>query len=105
MRDYLSISPTPPEESCAQVGSANYHELARKECNAFIAQLRRQFGPEPAGARLAVKANPHDFGTYYDVVCYFDTDLPESEEYAFKIDRELPAEWDAQALEALGLVR
>jgi hypothetical protein len=103
MRDFISLSPTPVCEDCAQVGSADYHERARKECSAFVAQLRRQLGPEPRGARLDVKAFPHDFGTYYMVVCYFDTDLPASEDYAFKLDAEAPEEWDTEARQALGL--
>lgn len=97
MRDYITIGSTPCDEPCAQVGSADYHARARREMRAFIGQLRRVFGPEPEGAHLAVKSFPHDFGTYHEVVCYFDTDHPDSAKYALKIEAETPWEWDDQA--------
>lgn len=94
-RDYIDIGPTPAEEECAQVGQPDYMHRARSECNRFIELLRRTLGPEPQGARLAVKSNPHDFGTYLEVVCYFDTDNEEAEKYAYRCEREAPARWDA----------
>lgn len=97
MRDYLSIGSTPCDEPCAQVGSDGYHDQTRRESAAYIAQLRRMFGPEPEGASLRVKSFPHDYGSYHEVVCYFDDQLPASMEYAFKCEREGPANWDAIA--------
>ena len=97
MRDYLSIGPVPANEECEQLGTNYNPSKARKECNTFIAQLRRQFGNEPDGARLSVKSNPHDFGTYLDVVCYYDDDMPESVEYAFKCEGEASPNWDDAA--------
>jgi len=102
MRDYITIGSSPASEDCAQVGSENYAEQMRKETKAYIGQIRREFGPEPDGARLTVKSFPHDFGCYHEVVCYYDDTLPESVEYAFKV--ECPSEnWDRQARAELGL--
>ena len=92
MRDYLSLGATPAEEPCAQVGRDDYQQLYRAECNRYIAQLRRMFGKEPKGAKLAIKAFPHDFGTYHEVVCYFEG--PEAQDYAFKLENNLPSRWD-----------
>jgi|SRR5690349_3997659 len=103
MRDYLNIGSTPSDESCAQVGRDGYAMQARRECRTFAEQLRRVFGPEPEGAHIGVKGFPHDFGTYYEVVCWYDDDMPESVKYAFKIESETPTEWDTVAREALGL--
>lgn len=100
MRDYLTIGCSPVEEDCAQVGGENYAETARRECNAFRDQLRRQFGNEPDGARLAVKAFPHDFGTYYEVVCWYEDEA--SAEYAFRLEAETPKRWDDEARKVLG---
>ena len=94
MDTYLSLAPTPIEEDCAQVGTDDYTARARAECRRFIALLRKKFGPEPAGARLAVKTFAHDFGDYLEVVCYFDETLPESVEYAYRCEDNLPATWD-----------
>jgi hypothetical protein len=101
MRDHLTIGPTPSGEDCAQVGSPDYAKQARKECTAFINQLRRKFGPEPDGADLRIKSNPHDFGSYYDVACYYDTDDEAAVAYALKCEGETPEEWDDEARKEL----
>jgi len=41
--------------------------------------LRRTLGNEPPGARLAIRENPHDFGTYLSVVCHYDPDKSEAD--------------------------
>ena len=99
MRDYIAIGSSPVDEDCAQVGSTeyDYYERAKRECTAFIHQLRRQFGEEPPSARLSVKSFSHDFGTYYEVVCYYDDEDEESMDYAFKLEAETPNEWDEKA--------
>lgn len=102
-RDFVYIGPSPAEEDCAQVGSDNYHELARKECSALIAQLRRQFGQEPDGAELRVKRESHDFGSYLEVVCYYDERSQAAIEYAYKCEGNLPATWDEEARRELGI--
>lgn len=103
-RDYLNIGCTPASEDCQQVGTVSYDGgLARKECEAYREQLRRQFGPEPEGARLAIKSFPHDFGNYLEVVCYFDDKYEDSVEYAFKCEGEASDTWDDAARAELGL--
>lgn len=94
MRDYISIGSSPYGEDCAQVGSDYYSIKSRKECAALIGQLRRLFGEEKGTACLAVKSFPHDFGTYHEVICYFNDDDEIGKEYAFKIENELPEHWD-----------
>lgn len=103
MRDYLVIGATPAEEACAQVGSPDYKTRMIKEINAFINQLLRQFGPEPKGAEIRVKAFPHDFGTYHEVVVFFDDNNEEAVNYAYKIENEAATRWDEEALIELGL--
>jgi hypothetical protein len=93
----LHRSSAPYEESCAQVGRDDYWERARRECRAFINQLRRVFGPEPEGARLSIKSNPHDFGTYLSVICSYESDNETAVDYAFRCEGEGPGEWDEEA--------
>jgi hypothetical protein len=94
MRDFLNIGSAPYEEDCAQLGTEDYYEKSKDECRRFIDLIRQKCGPEPVGARLATKSFQHDFGTYYEVVCYFDDTIPESEEYAFEVEANAPATWD-----------
>lgn len=94
----LEIGATPPEEDCTQVGSPDYHANARRECLAFIAQLVRQFGEPPEGARLFVKSNAHDFGSYLEVACRFDVNIEAACDYAYKCEGEAWPKWDREAL-------
>jgi hypothetical protein len=99
--EHLTIGPSPAGEDCAQVGSPDYAKQARKECTAFVNQLRRQFGEEPDGASLRIKSNPHDFGSYYEVGVDYDPDDEAAVAYALKVEREAPEEWDAEAQKEL----
>jgi hypothetical protein len=106
MREHVDLGgTTPPNESCAQVGSReyDYYDRARKEARAYIGQLRRMFGDEPDGARLSTKSHPHDFGTYLTVICFFDPHIQAAAEYAWRCDAEAPLEWDEQARRELNL--
>ena len=103
MWDFLYVGSSPPEETCAQVGSDDYHDRARRECRAYVNLLRRALGPEPEGASLSIKSCPHDFGTYLEVVCYFDPEKPESADYALRCESDGPPRWDEEALRELPL--
>ena len=92
-RDYLTLGPTPCDEDCAQVGSENYYSRAREECRRYLDLLRKLFGQEPKGAQLAIKSFPHDFGSYHEVVIWYDDQFPESIEYAFQMEGNLPETW------------
>ena len=94
MRDFMDIGSTPSDEPCAQVGEPDYEREARTECAHFIELIRKVLGPEPDGAHLAVKGFPHDFGQYYEVVCYFEDSDEEARNYAFRCESETPAKWD-----------
>jgi len=110
MRDYIHIGPVPIDESCAQVGRANYRAQARIECRVFKEQLERKF---PDG-EFVVKSFPHEFGTYFEVVAYFedeeridfnfgtyevdrDTKALRAREAAFEAEANTPTNWDKEA--------
>jgi hypothetical protein len=93
MSDYITLGPTPSDEPCAQVGEDLYAQKARTECRRFIKVLREAFGPEPSGAYLTTKAFEHDFGTYYEVICVFNSNVPESIDYAMRLEDEAPTTW------------
>jgi hypothetical protein len=106
MLEYVDLGgATPPDESCAQVGSRayDYHDRARKEARVYIALLRRTFGEEPEGARLTVKSHPHDFGTYLTVCVAIDPDNRIACDYAWRCESDGPSEWDDQARQELNL--
>lgn len=102
--DYITLGPVPCDEDCAQVGSPDYAIKARKECRAFINQIRRQ---HPALvdkiANLNIKSFPHDFGTYYEVVALFDDNSPDETHAAYELENVTPTVWDREARIELGL--
>src|SRR5262245_5813706 len=100
-RQFLVLESGPAEEECADVGVPDYRERALRECNALVGQLRRQFGREPPGAALAVRPMPHDAGTYYTVIVFYEG--PEAEAYALRVEKDFPGRWDDQARRELGL--
>jgi hypothetical protein len=95
--DTLSIGPVPSSEACESLGD-NYNAIkARQECLAFIRQIRRQFGREPYGASLVITRNSHDFGTYLEVGVKYKEGNEAATKYAFKVEGEMPEEWDEEA--------
>jgi len=105
MREYIDIGPGPASEDVAQIGVDDNASIQnRKECRAYINQLRRQFGPEPDGARLSIAGNAHDFGTYYEVRCYYDMDDEKSSDYAYACEEKASEHWDNEARQELGLM-
>ena len=92
-RDYITIGPCPAEENAVQVGCDNYSYLAQEQCRKYLKRIREMLGPEPEGAQLQIKSFPHDFGSYYEVVCYYDPNNEESVDYAFKCEAESPVTW------------
>lgn len=94
MKLEIELGSVPCDENCAQVGSEHYELMARAECERWIKTLRTVIGPEPEGARLRIKSFPHDFGSYYEVVCTVSDDRnAEAVAYAFRCDSEAPTKW------------
>lgn len=94
MRDYLTLGSVPSEEPCTQVtNEPDYLRKQKIECREYIKALRLKFGEEPEGAELVVKGFPHDFGTYCEVVVYYDDSIEEAVDYAFKCESNGPLTW------------
>ncbi len=101
-RDFVDVGCSPHEEDCEQSGRDYDPVRARLECKALIGQLRRMYGEEPPGARLKIQSNPHDFGTYYEVICEYNDENEEAANYAWGCE-DIPDRWDEQAKIELGL--
>lgn len=68
-------------------------------CMALREQLREVFGPEPEGARLAIKYEAGADG--YTVICVFTMAHPMSYAYAMKLEGNLPEKWSPKAIKIL----
>ncbi|SPK77470.1 conserved protein of unknown function (plasmid) [Cupriavidus taiwanensis] len=65
----IEVGPVPAEESCAQVGQADYETQSRLECAVFIRQLKRVFGnPDPVALTFERRGFAHELGRYHEVV-------------------------------------
>jgi len=91
--DTLAIGPVPLNEQCEQLGPDYDSMKARQECHRFIDAIRTTVGPEPAGAKLIVTRNEHDFGVYYEVAVRFEIDEDAAAEYAYKVESNAPTNW------------
>lgn len=107
----LEIGSSPWGEECSQVGSDNYHERARKECRAYVGQLYRVLEAHghkleelPESFRIKIKSNPHDFGSYFEVVCMFECDDERACDLAYFLESNSPEHWDEIAKKELGLL-
>lgn len=96
MIDEIYLGSSPPEEPCAQLGEPDYETKARAECQRYIDLIRRAIGPEPEGARLRIKVNHHDLGSYLEVVCRFDAENEEALDYALSVESSGPLNWEGK---------
>jgi hypothetical protein len=101
MKDYIVIGPVPCNEDYAQVGQDGYQEQAVEECTRFIDLLRKTFGDEPEGARLAIKWFEHDFGSYCEVIFWYETADEKTQDDAFRCENEMPLTWEGGRREQL----
>ncbi len=103
MRDYITISSTPLAEPCAQVGQDDYPERSRIETKVFAQQCLRVLEEEfdEVACLISIKSFPHDFGTYREVVAYFDEEDDNSIKQAYWLESHTPEEWDDVALQQL----
>jgi hypothetical protein len=91
----MHIGSVPLEETPAQVGSLDYEERSRRECIVYKRMLARLFpSPDEAAATLTIKSFCHDFGSYREVCVRYDDTNREATEYAYRLERESPEEWD-----------
>ena len=94
-KDHVSIGPSPCDETSVQVEpSGACVEAMLAECKRFLELTRKKMGEEPDGAWLSVKGFPHEFGTYYEVVCNFYDDNEQAVAYAYRCESEAPRTWD-----------
>ncbi len=105
MRDYVEIGACPAEEPAIQVMKDRDTSLyQRKQCTIYKNQLIREFGNPPEGASFVTRGNEHDFGRYYEVAVTYDDSFPEAIDFAFNVENESPAEWDALAKEEMDML-
>lgn len=93
MREYVSIGSVPADEECEQIGPNFNPEKSRAELRAFKGQLERMF---PA-VRFGIKSFPHDFGSYSEVVAYYDSNNEDDASNAFEVENSMPLNWDVLA--------
>ncbi|KHL24094.1 hypothetical protein PK98_15755 [Croceibacterium mercuriale] len=77
---FADLDGAPSGERCAQVGrTSNFAAINRLEANIYVAALIATYGAPPAGVRVRVVSNHHDFGTYRTVALELDDSLTEEE--------------------------
>jgi len=89
MRNFEYLGPCPVLEDGIQMNQeGHYAEVVR-----FRNMLREKFINLPETVSFAVKENPHDAGSYYEVIVRFDDDEEESSACAYFIQDNYPQYW------------
>jgi len=108
MKEIIYLGSSPAEEECAQVGDPDYPTKARLECRAYINQLYRYLASQghtrnelPEGFVLCAKNEPHDFGSYLEVIVKFNSEDEKSWEVAMLLDGKGPVNWDEDAVKEM----
>lgn len=94
----LYIGDSPWDEKCLQVGKASSVAL-RTESIVFKRQIERYY-PIPDGARLVVRGQSHEFGTYYSVFCVVDPEVETQVDWACAVESdelEKLSHWDEES--------
>lgn len=92
--EYMEIGSAPYEENCVGVTSdGDYHQAMKNECRRYKTLLEGAY-PPPGDAHLGIKSNPHDFGTYYEVVAYYNPSHEDEVQWAFMLEGDIPGTWD-----------
>ena len=87
MRPFIALGYAPFKEHHAKFGDPHYRANALRECRTYIQAIRNYLGNEPGGAELDTKVFDGDRGMYYEVVCYYDENSKEAENYARRCER------------------
>lgn len=102
MSEYLSLGPTPCDESCYPTNSNP--QMERIELTAYRNQLTRVLELEfkdDLCVSVVRKSFPHDEGSYYEICVIYDSDDSEQVRQAFWLESNTPEEWDGVAEEEL----
>lgn len=92
-KTYLSIGCTPAAEECVQVSQTHdYFSPMMYQCERFKQMLIAKF-TNCNKVELKVKTFLHDFGTYAEVVAYFEENDPEAQAQAIFIENNMPSYW------------
>lgn len=95
--DYIEIGGSPSGEDCVQVSRhSDYLPAMRAECKRFKEMLEKRF-PVPSSLEgkvwFSIKSNPHDFGSYLEVVVKYDMEDEQASEFALFVESNTPETW------------
>jgi hypothetical protein len=94
MSDFLYLGSNPCDEVCVQAGTFDYRNNAMKECRRYKQLLETMFPEwEANGCRFRLHFE-HGDPIYIEVVVSYDRTRPESIDFAYNVERNLPEHWN-----------
>lgn len=88
-RECLYLGPTPTDEEAVQVSEEDYTPAMIEQVDRYVEMLQNRF-PNCTNVTIKRDSQPHDFGTYYEAVVWYN------EQYvgeALFIEHNLPEKW------------
>lgn len=103
MRDYIALDTTPYEAPCIQVGHELYRSIASMEAHLMKQQLEELLLTQYSDilVNIAITQCPHDYGSYYQLYVYFNSDNPQEVRQAYWLDENFPADWNHEQFKTL----
>jgi hypothetical protein len=89
--DFIYLGSCPTDEPALPAGSPRKEQM--DQCKLYIDLIEFECGPTPEGTWLTVKWENHEFGSYAEVVCWYDGDNETAREYAFGCEANSPRRW------------
>lgn len=73
---YFALGTAPPEEDSVQVRRGHdYMPAMRTQAKRFMAALEKRWPDLPEDCRFKIVSNPHDFGSYLEVVIAYPDEI------------------------------
>ena len=90
----IHLGQAPIREDHTHISHPDYDRYARRECWAFIEAIRATVGREPDAAKLRVKRENNQRGSFLEVVVNFDPNDRAAREYARRCELYSPDTWE-----------
>lgn len=100
MKDFYDFGTTPFDEDCVQVSSkVEYMTRMRDEASRMLAICKKLW----PSLFWSIQSNPHDFGSYLTLRCYYDDENEEQTKAFYDADNNWPSTWNEAYLRVASL--
>jgi hypothetical protein len=101
MKDFYDFETTPVDEDCTQVSKTENYMPAMKQEAYRMLEICKKLWPS---LYWKVQSNPHDFGSYLSIRCYYDDEDEAQSKAFYDAEANWPATWAEAEQRSLAIV-